>query len=170
MMVSQEGAAFVMVRIESVPVDQAMAGHIAGIVNRAFSVEAWFVDGDRITPDGTRRLAADEAGQFFVAYADDGSPIGCVYTEIRDAGVGYFGLLSVAAEHRGAGVGDQLVQRAEAYLKSRGRHTIEITVVDLRTELFPYYERRGYHVDGRTLPFPRVAKLPCTLIYMSKAL
>jgi GNAT superfamily N-acetyltransferase len=158
------------VRIEPVLVDDAMAGTIADLVNRSFLVEAWFVDGDRISPEGVSRLAADPRAQFFVAFAADGAPIGSIYREVREGGRGYFGLLAVDESRQGAGIGAALVDRVEDDLRRRGCDSVEITVVDLRRELFPYYEKRGYRVDGRTAAFPRVAKRDCILIYMSKPL
>lgn len=157
-----------MIRIEKVRVDAAMAGTIAGLVNQAFKVET-FVDGDRIAPEAVGRLAESTAAAFFVAF-DDETPIGTVYTEVRAQGRGYFGLLAVDGVRQGAGLGHRLVSHAEDYLRDRGCDTIEITVVDRRTDLFPYYEKRGYRVDGRTLPFPREAKEPCVLVYMSRTL
>ena len=146
-----------------------MAKTIADLVNRSFLVESWFVDGDRISPDAVSRLAADPRGRFFVAY-HAGEPVGSVYAEVREDGRGYFGLLSVDESRQGAGVGGALVDYAEGDLRRRGCTSVEITVVDLRTDLIPYYERRGYHADGRTAPFPRVAKHECVLLYMSKRL
>ncbi len=159
-----------MRRVEEVHVDRAIAATIATLVNHAFLVEAWFVDGDRISPEAILRLAANPAGRFHVAYDEAGQIVGSVYAEVRSAGVGYFGLLAVDLGHRGEGIGHQLMTGVDHFLRSRGCHSVEITVVDLRAELFPYYEQRGYRRDGRTEAFPRDAKQPCRLIYMSKAL
>lgn len=159
-----------MMRVEPVAVDAAIAATITGLVNRAFSVEEWFVEGDRITPGAVMGLATNGVGQFSMAFADDDTPVGCIYTEIREDRRGYFGLLAVEAAQQGAGIGGQLVRHAEESLRARGCDTVEITVVDLRTELFPYYRKRGYREDGRTLPFPRRAKRPCHLVYLSRPL
>ncbi len=159
-----------MMRIEAVQVDAAMAATIAGMVNRAFAVEEWFVEGDRIAPGAVVGLATNGVGQFSMAYDEANTPVGCIYTEIREDGRGYFGLLAVEAGLQGAGIGGQLVRHAEDALRARGCQTVEITVVDLRHELFPYYRKRGYREDGRTLPFPRSAKRPCHLIYLSRPL
>src|SRR5262249_19669453 len=96
--------------------------------------------------------------------------VGTVYAEVRGSGVGYLGLLAVDPDRQGARIGHELIVRVEAVLRARGCRVIEITVVDLREELFPYYARRGFMRDGRTAAFPREAKYPCRLIYMSKTL
>jgi hypothetical protein len=48
---------------------------------------------------------------------------------------------------------------------------VDISVVDLRTELPPFYRRLGY-VETGTAPFPDPAKAkrPCHFILMSKPL
>jgi hemolysin activation/secretion protein len=48
---------------------------------------------------------------------------------------------------------------------------MEIYIVNLRTELTPFYQRRGY-VETGTLPFPPdvQTKEPCHFITMSKQL
>ena len=159
-----------MIRIKAVHMTDALASLIAGMVNHAFAVEVSFVEGDRITPDGVRRLADAEGATFFVAYDDAGSAVGTIYAEERAGGSGYFGLLAVAGDRQQLGIGQRLVAHVEEHFRARGCTTVEITVVDRRTELFPYYEKRGYRPDGRTLPFPRSAKVPCRLIYLSKPL
>lgn len=158
-----------MVRVEATDVDQWQANTIASVINRAFAVEQWFVDGDRITATDVLRLAGTSSGQFFVA-RDAEALVGCVFSEVREAGVGYIGLLAVEPARSGGGVGTGLMQSAEAHLRSRGCHTSEITVVDLRTGLFPFYVRRGYQLTGSTQPFPRVAKQPCCLVEMTRPL
>lgn len=141
---------------------------IAQLINRAFSVEAWFVDGDRTTSVDIRRLIAGPQGRFLLA--DDGERvIGCVYAEVRPDATGYIGLLAVDESSQGRGLGPWLMRCAEEALAAEGCTIVDITVVDLRAELFPLYERLGYRA-GDSLPFPRVPKQPCRLIRMTKVL
>ena len=158
-----------MVSVEPIEVDEEQSGTIAAIINRAFAVEHWFVDGDRITASDVLRLAGTSSGQFFVA-RDGASRVGCVFTDVRSTSVGYIGLLAVEPARSGAGLGTQLMQRAEDHLRNRGCCTAEITVVDLRTDLMPFYARRGYRPTGVTQTFPRVAKQPCCLVEMTRTL
>ena len=73
---------------------------IAEVVNRAFTVEEWFVDGDRTTPAEIRRLIAGGQSRFLLAH-DGERVIGCVYLEVRADGAGYVGLLAVELAVRG---------------------------------------------------------------------
>jgi predicted N-acetyltransferase YhbS len=144
------------------------ADTIAQLINRAFGVEAWFVDGDRTTPGEIRRLLAGPQGRLLLA--DDGERvIACVYAEVGRDATGYIGLLAVDEVFQGRGLGPWLMRCAEETLAAEGCTIVDITVVDLRAELFPLYERLGYRA-GDSLPFPRVSKQPCCLIRMTKAL
>jgi predicted N-acetyltransferase YhbS len=145
----------------------ADAGAVTAIINAAYQVERFFVDGDRTNEDEVRRHM--EKGTFLIA-EEDGVPIGCVYTELR-GGRGYFGLLAVDPGRHGQGVGRTLVEAAEARLRRAGCEAVDISVVDLRTELPPFYRRLGY-VETGTAPFPDTEKAtrPCHFILMSKTL
>jgi hypothetical protein len=66
------------------------------LINRAFLVERFFLDGDRIDLAGVQRFL--KTGIFLME-----EEIGCVYAEVRGSR-GYFGLLSVrnfaVSDHR----------------------------------------------------------------------
>ena len=85
--------------------------------------------------------------------------------------IGYFGLIAVQPAQHGRGVGRTLVEAAEARLLGAGCRAVDIRVVDLRTELPPFYRRLGY-VETGTAPFsdPQKATRPCHFILMSKTL
>jgi predicted N-acetyltransferase YhbS len=146
----------------------ADAGAVTALINAAYQVERFFVDGDRTSEDEVRRHMAK--GTFLVAEQDDGAPIGCVYTEQR-GDRGYFGLLAVDPAQHGKGVGRTLIAAAEARFLRAGCRAVDISVVDLRTELPPFYRRLGY-VETGTAPFPDPDKAtrPCHFILMSKPL
>ncbi|HET6899740.1 MAG TPA: GNAT family N-acetyltransferase [Vicinamibacteria bacterium] len=145
----------------------ADAGAITAVINAAYQVERFFVDGDRIREDEVRRYMAK--GTFLIA-EQDGTPIGCVYAEQR-GDRGYFGLLAVDPARHGKGVGRTLIEAAEARFLRAGCQAVDIQVVDLRTELPPFYRRLGY-VETGTAPFsdPEKATRPCHFILMSKPL
>jgi predicted N-acetyltransferase YhbS len=136
----------------------------------AFEVEAWFVDGDRTSAAQIQSLADGSPDNAFFVVRDGSTIEGCVLAERIDATRGYIGLLAVSPSKQGAGIGNQLLTHAEGYLRTLGCQTVQITVVDLRTELFPYYEARGYRRTGEVAPFPREAKTPCELVAMAKPL
>ena len=145
----------------------ADAGAIAALINAAFQVERFFIAGDRTNEDEVRRYMA--RGTFLLAERD-GVLVGCVYVEQR-GDRGYFGLLAVDPAQHGRGVGRTLVRAAEDRFRRAGCRAVDISVVDLRTELPPFYRRLGY-VESGTAPFPDPEKAtrPCHFILMSKPL
>ena len=140
---------------------------IAGLVNRAFLVERFFVDGDRTSPAEISRLL--DAGVFLLAETD-GRLVACVYVELRGER-GYLGMLSVDPSRQGEGLGRLLVAAAEDRCRREGCRVMEIHVVDLRQELPPLYRRLGY-VEVGTEPFPDTerAKQTARFIVMTKPL
>jgi len=148
---------------------QAASGDVevlTRLINAAFEVERFFKNGDRTSPDGVRALLA--TGAMLIAEDGAGGPAGSVYVEIRGDRV-YIGMMSVDPSHQGRGLGRTLMTAAEAYGRARGCLVADITVVNLRTELPPFYRRLGY-VETGTEPFPEATLRPCHLVTMSKPL
>jgi N-acetylglutamate synthase-like GNAT family acetyltransferase len=129
------------------------AENIARLVNAAFRAERFFTDGDRTNPEKVRELL--QKGKFLLM-EEGGKLTGCVYVELR-GDRGYFGLLAV----------EPALQRCRA----ADCRFMDLTIVNLRTELPAFYHRLGYTESG-TLPFPRDqhTNQPCHLVKMSKAL
>jgi GNAT superfamily N-acetyltransferase len=147
--------------------DISEAEAVTHLVNAAYVVEKFFVDGDRIDVDQAR--AYFRTGEFLVA-EDQGAFAGCVYIELR-GDRGYFGLLSTDPSRQRSGLGSCLIAAAENRCREAGCRFMDIQVVNLREELPPFYRRLGY-LDAGTAPFtPGVAtKLPCHFLKLSKAL
>ncbi|HWY59732.1 MAG TPA: GNAT family N-acetyltransferase [Terriglobales bacterium] len=148
--------------------DSADAEKIACLVNLAFRPERFFIDGDRTDPVKVRELL--DKGKFLLV-EEAGSLIGCVYVELRGER-GYFGLLAVDPARQRSGMGSRLIDAAENYCRAADCRFMDLTIVNLRTELPGYYRRHGYAGNG-TLPFPEdqhPPKMPCHLVRMSKAL
>ena len=57
---------------------------------------------------------------------------------------GYFGMLAVDPSRQSSGVGRRLVELAEQYARDHGCSVMDIRVVNLRTELQPFYRKLGY--------------------------
>ena len=138
---------------------------IADLINLAFQVEQFFIDGDRTTiADVQNRMAT---GSFFLALHDQ-QVVGTVYAERRRTGRGCIALLAVDPKQQGYGVGRLLMNTAENHCAKLGCSGVDISVVNLRTELPPFYAMLGYRQTG-TAPFPDSrAQLPCHFILMSK--
>lgn len=80
--------------------------------------------------------------------------LACAQIAIED-GYGYFGMFSVQPHLQNCGVGSALLNEAERIAREEWRlPAMRMTVIDLRVELIPYYERRGYRRTGITKPFP----------------
>jgi len=146
----------------------ADAEKITNIINAAFHiVEGFFIDGPRIDQAEVEQLL--DKGAFLLAEAGD-KLNGCVYVELRGER-SYLGLLSVDPTCQRGGLGSLLMSEAEKYCRERGSRFMDILIVNLRTDLPAFYQRRGYFENG-TAPFPAdvVTKIPCHFINMSKAL
>lgn len=137
------------------------------LINAAFQVERFFLGADRLqlAEVGSRM----ERGTFLLL-EDAGALVGCVYTELR-GDRGYVGLLSVDPQRQKSGFSRLLMGAAEQYFREKNCRLAELRIVNLRTELPPYYRHLGYREAG-TEPFPREipAILPCHFIVMVKEL
>lgn len=146
----------------------ADAENITALINAAFyPSEGFFVEGPRTNKADVEQHLSK--GAFLLAEAGENLS-GCVYVELRGER-SYLGLLSVDPALQRSGLGSFLMDAAENYCRERGSRFMDIYIVNLRTELFPFYERRGYVATGTT-PFVEdvETKLPCHFINMSKRL
>jgi len=143
------------------------AENIARLVNAAFRAERFFIDADRTNSEKVGALL--QKGKFLLA-EEAGALAGCVYVEVRGER-GYFGLLAVDPALQRSGLGSRLVAAAEEYCREAGCQFMDLTIVNLRTELPGFYHHLGY-VESGTLPFPseQEANQPCHLVRMSKPL
>jgi GNAT superfamily N-acetyltransferase len=141
---------------------------LARVINEAFRVEAFFNARDRSGATAVVDMMA--TGEFLVVDGEDGAPAACVYVT-RKGGRGYFGMLSVEPRMQKRGLARWMIGVVEDRCRRAGCHTMDIHVVNLRTELPPYYRSLGY-VESGTLPFPdpSQATRPCHMIVMTKTL
>ncbi len=141
---------------------------VMGLINAAFAIERSFKVRDRVNPPELEEYFAK--GTFLLSEEND-LPTGCVFVE-RIGERAYLGLLSVDPSLQKQGLGRRLVAAAEEFARELGAHHMDLTVVNIRTELLVIYEKLGYHATG-TEPFP-AEQLPTTqpvhLIRMSKEL
>ena len=143
----------------------ADAAALAALISRAYRVEDFFKHGDRTDADDVRgRMSRGE----FLVLEDAGRLAGAVYVQMNGER-SYFGMLSIDPARQQQGLGARLVAEAEAHCRAAGSREMEIEVVDLRTELPPFYRRYGY-VETGTRPFTDGSKLPCHFIVMTKPL
>lgn len=119
---------------------------------RGWTHEADLLSGQRTDVEGLTALLA-LPGQTILVAEREGRLIGCV--NLADlGGKAYLGMLSVDPTRQAQGLGRRLMAEAEALAAALGAKTVEMTVIRHRVELIAWYERRGYHLTGQTLPFP----------------
>jgi N-acetylglutamate synthase-like GNAT family acetyltransferase len=142
---------------------------ILNLINAAFQIERFFLNQNRLT--AAELESHFKTGTFLVS-EDAGQMTGCVFVKI-DGERAYFGLLSVDPLRQKTGVGRRLVAAAEEFARELGARFMDLTVVNLRTELPAIYAKLGYEVTGQK-PFPPegIHKLsqPVYLKCMSKEL
>jgi ribosomal protein S18 acetylase RimI-like enzyme len=144
----------------------ADAEALAALVNRAYAIETFFVDGDRTNAAEIANLI--EKGTFIVLeYA--GGLAAAVWVETQGER-GYFGMLSVRPEMQKHGLGKRLVRIAEAMCEAAGCDEMTLQIINLREELARWYRSLGY-VETGTKPYEhREVKQPCHFVQMRKSL
>jgi GNAT superfamily N-acetyltransferase len=144
------------------------AAELARLVNRAYQVESFFVEGTRTDEEDVATLV--QSGDFLVLDRRGGGLAAAIYVR-REGARGFFGMLSVAPDAQGLGLGRRLVAVAEALCEAMGCTEMGLEVVNLREELPPWYRRLGYREVG-TAPYDtrRVPTRQCHFIRMQKPL
>jgi ribosomal protein S18 acetylase RimI-like enzyme len=143
-------------------------GAITRLVNRCYAVAEFFIPGPRTSEAEVEALLA--SGSFLVLDHQNGDGELAASVFVRSDGPrGYFGLLAVDASLTGAGLGRRMVSIAEALCAARGCTAMDLQVVNLRTDLRPWYRRLGYEEHG-TAPFSDVARDDYHFVLMTKPL
>ena len=138
------------------------------LINAAFQVEKFFKVGERT--DAAEISAHLKSGRFLLL-EDEAGIAGSVYIEVN-GDRGYFGMLAVDPARQRSGIGRRLIVAAEEFCREQGCRFMDITIVNLRTELPPLYEKFGYRITG-SAPFPSdqmPVKMPCSFVLMEKEL
>ncbi len=153
------------------PAVPADAEELVRVINLAYRVEDFFIDGDRTDRADVLARMARPGCEFLVVEADaPGRLAAAVFVEERGSRT-YFGLLSVDPSQQRRGVARRLIEAVEAGARARGAEAIDIDVVDLRVELPAFYAALGYVQTG-TAPFKNADKLkrPAGMLVFSKSL
>jgi GNAT superfamily N-acetyltransferase len=158
----------------SLPVRKATLADVPEIVritNAAYQVEAFCIRGDRTSAQEVMERMG--AGAFLVL-EDPNRPdhlLGSVFLSYPSLTRAYLGILAVDPAAQGRGLARQLVEAVEQASRESGRAFLDLSVVNLRTELFPFYQRLGY-APYNTAAFPEPDKRlkPCHLVLLTKPL
>lgn len=123
------------------------------------SRDGWTTESDLVggpRTDETMLLSDIEGtGSRIILASRDGELVGCAHITQISATAAYFGLFAVQPTEQGTGVGRQLLAGAERVAREEWQlATLEMTVLDVRTELLAYYGRRGFQPTGEFKPFP----------------
>lgn len=131
-----------------------------GEASRAgWTTEADLLDGQRTDAREVAELVARPGSLILLAEAADGEGassglLASCHLE-KQGNVAYFGMFSVRPSAQGSGTGRALLAEAERVAREDWHcRAIRMTVIDVRSELIAWYERRGYRRTGEYRPFP----------------
>jgi GNAT superfamily N-acetyltransferase len=141
------------------------------IINSAYRVEDFFVDGDRTSRADIAKRMADPAVQFLVVDAPEGSGLAAAVLVDVHGNRGHFAMLSVDPPFQRRGLARLLLDAVEAHCREAGCDALDIEVVNLREELPTFYVAMGFSPFD-TAPFPDRTKLSrdAHLVLMTKPL
>ncbi len=149
-----------MLPLRPATVDDVLALH--ALIERAYrgpaSRAGWTHEADYLTGPRTHAAAlaaiiANPAETFLVA-VDGERLVACVQLSDKGGGLAYLGFLAVEPTGQANGLGRLMIDAVEERARGFGATRMEMTVVDRRTTLIAYYQRRGYGLTGETRPFP----------------
>jgi GNAT superfamily N-acetyltransferase len=118
-----------------------------------WTTEADLLGGQRTDADDVR--ACIERTQSVVLLAEDDRGLEACANVAADGDAGYFGMFAVKPTLQGGGIGKLVLAEAERIVRDEWHlRAMRMTVIDVRTELIAFYERRGYARTGIKKPFP----------------
>ena len=120
----------------------------------SWNIEVGILEGQRLHEALLREDLAANAGLPIHRDEANGTLLGTVWPDPEKGDVWNPGLLTVRPGPQNKQLGRTLFTAAEDFVKERGAHRICMTVVNVRTTLIAWYERRGYALTGETRPFP----------------
>jgi GNAT superfamily N-acetyltransferase len=144
---------------------------IVRIINSAFRVEDFFVDGDRTNEADIAALMAEPDVRFLVVDAPGSGTLAATVLMDVHGDRGHFAMLSVDPPFQGRGLSRLLMSAVEDHCREAGCQALDIEIVNLREELPAFYAANGF-APVATLPFPDERKLrrDAHLVRMTKSL
>ncbi|GAB3638169.1 GNAT family N-acetyltransferase [Hymenobacter arcticus] len=148
------------------PATPADVPALADVINRAYRSEAasagWtaeghLLEGPRIDEATLQEMLAAPRTTLLKAETAAGSLVGCIYLE-QQSKVLYFSMLAVVPEAQAHGLGRLLLEAIEMHARQAHCNLLKMSVLELRTELLAWYERRGYRRTGASEPFPATTR------------
>jgi ribosomal protein S18 acetylase RimI-like enzyme len=126
----------------------------------AWTSEAHLLTGPRTSNAEVDDIIARTDSCFLLAEVD-GKLAGCCLLQglspekNHSVNAAYFGMFAIDPDTHGSGLGKLVIAEAERRVQERwSANQMVMTVINVRTALIAWYERRGYHLTGATIPFP----------------
>jgi ribosomal protein S18 acetylase RimI-like enzyme len=150
----------------------ADATAVADLIERAYrspesagkwTSEAHLLTGPRSSPDEVSSLIARTDSRFLLAERAGALVACCLLQGLTPAApantaainAAYFGMFAIDPAIHGGGLGKTVIAEAERSVRALWNcNQMVMTVINVRTELIAWYERRGYRLTGATIPFP----------------
>ena len=125
-----------------------------------WTTEAHLLDGQRTDPEEVASLTRERLARLLLAQQAS-ELVGCVLVRAErepQAGarvVAQIGMFAVRPTLQARGLGRALLAEAERVARTElGAARAEMTVIEQRTDILGWYERRGYARTGEIQPFP----------------
>jgi GNAT superfamily N-acetyltransferase len=166
--------------------DPDLVGALVDLVNRVYAVAEhglWMDGADRTTAADMAGLIA--TGEIAVARVaeGDGRIVGCVRIHALDDQTGELGILVADPDHRGQGIGRDLIRFAEDHCRRQGRTVMQLELLMPRGWTHPtkafldaWYTSLGYRPvrsGSMAEAYPQLAPMlatSCDLVAYRKAL
>ena len=144
--------------------------------DRSWTTEKAFLDGTRITNEQLSGDLSRSNFKLFVGENEQGLLVACIGLNLDHNSV-EIGTFAIDSSVQNLGYGKQMLNYVEAYVAQSCSEVRDLImyVLDVRSELIAYYQRRGYQITGHTEPYPVNANVgqplvPIQLIEMKKAI
>lgn len=161
--------------------DVAQLVELINLAYRAQSERSWttekaFVDGTRITNEQLNGDLSRSNFKLFVGENEQGLLVACIGLSFDHNSV-EIGTFAIDSSVQNLGFGKEILAYAEQYIVQNHPSVsyFLMYVLDVRSELIAYYQRRGYQITGHTEPYPVNANVgqplvPIQLIEMKKTI
>lgn len=136
---------------------------VVKFINRAYrgessyqgwTTEAAILDGQRTDANEIHELIKKQDSKLILFFSDQHELQGSVHVQKESITTLYFGMLVVKPELQGTGLGKIILNHIDSVAKNLKVEKVRISVINVRTELIAYYERRGFKRTDRVEPFP----------------
>ena len=128
-----------------------------------WTTEEGMIQGDRIQEQQLYELLNSADFQLFVLEIEN-KLLGCIGVSLGQQ-VAEIGSFAVAPAEQNSGYGKQLLDFAESHIfEIFKKNVIQMSVLNVRTELLAYYQRHGYQLTEKIEAYPLGQKLGEPLI------